>query len=194
MAFLGVFAAAFLFLATFTLWLVWNPEIDEPQSSDAVMVLAASKERRAEGRRLASMGYSENLVQSVSSKMDEAIEAGEIEIVPPGEGDAEITDKDLESCDLSYPTYNAFCVFPDPDTTIGEAMGFATLAQEQGWESVLIVTEKSHAYRAKRVFERYYPGEVRVAVADMDRPWFRNIYRSAYEVLATWRDWLSASS
>ena len=188
---LAVLAAVFLFLSTLTLWQVWHPQVDPPQSSDAVMVLAASKERRAEGRRLVTEGYSDNLVQSVSSRMEEDIEAGGIEVVPPEDAGLKIADRDMEACDLSYPSYEVFCVFPDPDTTIGEARGFAALAEEQGWDSVLIVTEKSHASRAKRTFERYYPGEVHVAVAEMDRPWFRNIYRSIYEVLATWRDYIA---
>ena len=166
------------------------------QAVDAVVVLANHKDRRDLGRELASTGYSGNLVQSVSSNMETGLGDGTFEVVTPTElqrFQREVTDlgpRELEQCDATYPQYRARCLHPTPDTTVGEAKALTRLAADEGWESVMLVTEKSHAWRAQRIFDRCYPGDTQIVVAEVQGPWWRPVYKTFYEVAANWKDLL----
>lgn len=191
-------AATLLVFTTFfgvTAWQVWHPEVDGPVKADAIVVLANHKDRRALGRQLAREGYSENLVQSVSQKMREWLDDGTLTTVAPQDtldvnlGDLGWLDSmELEACDTRFPDYNAYCIYPDPNSTIGEAKTLSGLAGREDWDSVLLVTETSHAYRARGVFERCFPGATHVAVASSNDSVFRPVQRTFYEVLAVWKD------
>lgn len=43
---------------------------------------------------------------------------------------------------------DALCFLPEPVSTAGEARAIGTLADERGWEDVLVVTARHHAKRA----------------------------------------------
>ena len=71
------------------------------------------------------------------------------------------------------------CIAPLPETTQGEAMVFAALAEQRGWESVTVVSQTSHLPRIRILMERCYPGTVH-AVA-ISEPWWIWPYRFVYE-------------
>lgn len=196
---LGVAAVLALLAAAFlgTAWQVWNPPTDEAQSADAIVVLANHRDRRTLGRELASQSYSENLVQSVSYRMGEGLDDGTFEVVTPVElrrlqrEGQELQPRQLEQCDATYPDYSVYCIYPDPDSTIGEAKALTHLAVDEGWDSVLLITERSHAWRTQRIFDRCFPGETHIVLADVEGNWWRPIRRTFYEVFANWKDFLA---
>ena len=49
------------------------------------------------------------------------------------------------------------CFEPTEDSTLGEALSLRTLLIEHEWTSVLLVTDRTHAFRARYVFERCLP-------------------------------------
>lgn len=110
------------------------------QSVDAVYVLGlATEERLKEGVRLIEHGVSDQLVVTMTD------------------------DNSLDRfCAANHP-FTVHCVSPDPIRTRGEARQWAELAQDHQWESVMIVTTRSHATRAKLYFERCHDGRVLVA-------------------------------
>ena len=50
---------------------------------------------------------------------------------------------------------------PVPFNTRGEARAVARLARERGWESIIVVTSGYHVRRARLLFARAVPAEVR---------------------------------
>lgn len=52
------------------------------------------------------------------------------------------------------------CLVALPDSTKGEAQSFASLAEEMGWESVLVVSSDHHLARAVMWVDRCFDGEV----------------------------------
>ncbi|MDR7346067.1 YdcF family protein [Enteractinococcus fodinae] len=47
-----------------------------------------------------------------------------------------------------------WCLTPEEISTRGEALALRELAQTQAWESVTIVTSRSHVFRTRFIFER----------------------------------------
>ncbi len=68
----------------------------------------------------------------------------------------------------SLPVYGVcnepgvICIAPSPETTQGEAEAFARLAEEQGWDSVTVVSQASHVARTRILMGRCFSGTVRV--------------------------------
>ena len=52
------------------------------------------------------------------------------------------------------------CMRPEPYSTRGEARLAARLAREHGWDSLVVVTTRFHLFRARRLFERCFDGEL----------------------------------
>ena len=67
------------------------------------------------------------------------------------------------------------------ETTYEEALALRTLAQEQGWTSLLVVTDPYHTRRARLTFDEVFRG---TGVAVGVRP----AEKSAYHPEAWWRD------
>lgn len=136
-------------------------EADEPQSVDAVYVLGpATPERLADGGELIESGHSNDLVVTVFDNP---------------------AMQDLCKREQSYELH---CVYPDPVTTGGEAQTFAELAERHQWESVMVVTMRSHMTRAKLLFNGCFKGEI--AMIDEKRPVtaVSGTYRFMYESAA----------
>ena len=56
--------------------------------------------------------------------------------------------------------------FPqDADNTREEAEALKTLARQKGWKSVIIVTSNYHTRRARYIFRKVFPGDIKVAMA-----------------------------
>ncbi|WP_129587609.1 YdcF family protein [Actinomyces minihominis] len=194
---LTLLVAVMVVMLGITLWWIWNPPLKQADSADAVIVLAYGKDRLAEGRQLAEAGVSDNLVISISDRMESRIEEGRLPVLSPSEVDgvetiptgATSSGAWVEQCGAEYATqqgsYFTWCFTPDPMTTEGEAIALNQLAQANGWETVVVVTEPSHLNRSLRIFETCTNLEVSGASSDRPGPWYRNLWRSAYEVGAT---------
>lgn len=47
-----------------------------------------------------------------------------------------------------FGSVEVLCIVPEPDNTIGEALAFASLVEQNGWEVITVVTSDSHLGRA----------------------------------------------
>jgi uncharacterized SAM-binding protein YcdF (DUF218 family) len=83
--------------------------------------------------------------------------------------------------------------FPqDADNTREEAEALKTLVAQKGWKRVIIVTSNYHTRRARYIFRRVFPREIKMAIAsardaDFDpSTWYehgRAVRRFEHEVL-----------
>ena len=118
-------------------WLLLPPR-DTPSSSDAILVLAGAGDGRHQlGAELVEVGVASNVV-----------------ISNPG-GDGEpigyshcAGDKRPESATETW------CMNPVPGTTMGEAKTVGSLAQNENWQSLTVVTNRPHTRRVRMTFER----------------------------------------
>jgi uncharacterized SAM-binding protein YcdF (DUF218 family) len=75
------------------------------------------------------------------------------------------------------------CIHPEPYSTRGEARAIATLAAEHGWRSMILVTTRDQAWRARVRVSRCFDGEIYHAIAELPRDmWPRQV---AYQWGAT---------
>jgi uncharacterized SAM-binding protein YcdF (DUF218 family) len=75
------------------------------------------------------------------------------------------------------------CFHADPGTTRGEARYIGALAMERHWRSVILITSRDHAWRARLRTTRCFHGEVYVSktpVRALAWPW-----QIAYQWAAT---------
>lgn len=123
------------------IYLFATPSLDRPQHADAVIVLAGDRKPRLDrGLELIRAGVSSTLV--ISDGLDPLWPAANRLCAHGGEG------------------FRVVCVRPEPYSTRGEARGFARLAREHGWASVVIVTSTFHVTRARLLFRRCFDGRV----------------------------------
>ena len=161
-------------------WLIWNPRQEVPARADAILVLAYGNDRQELGRDLAARGVSENLVVSHSVKVRRFLDP--TDELKPKDGEW------VEECDRDYPHYRSYCIEPDPNTTGGEVAAFRQLADEKGWASVVLVTERSHLARAEMLLNRCFSGQIYPVASHPDGGIFRAIQRSFYEFGAYLKD------
>ena len=169
---------------------VWSPREDAPARVDAVVVLSSGEDRRIKGREMVSQSdVSDVLVYSLSNRLRRQIAEGDVTVVDaPGNG--ELKGNQIEECGADLGPYAVLCVYPRPNSTAGEALAVAELAESEGWDSVLIVTERSHLLRARTTFSRCVPEWLQVYVSASPGPSSlgEKAYRTVYELLATARD------
>lgn len=131
---------------------------DTPRPVDAVYLLGpVYPERLDAGLQLIELGYSSDLVATVSGN-----------------------DELQKSCRQEQP-YDLHCVLPDPVTTGGEALAFSELAEQRQWESVMIVTHRSHMARAELLFTRCFSGSVSMIVDERPVTFESRIHQLIYE-------------
>ena len=105
------------------------PRDDEvPETADAVVALGGSEARVELAQRLAAETGAHLVLSAGSIDFGQRVGL---------------------ACDV-----DATCLRPDPDTTIGEARGMADLAEERGWQTVVVATSAFHANRSRLVFEQ----------------------------------------
>jgi CBS domain-containing protein len=141
--------------------MVGLPRIDRPSTVDAVLVLGPADERVRDADELVREHDVEALVVSLPEPVEESPETARF-------------------CaeDHDYPVY---CIQPEPSTTQGEAVALAALAEEHGWDSVAVLTHRSHLTRAGILVGRCYDGDIRQWRTEEDygtRMW---VYRLVYE-------------
>lgn len=168
------------------LYWIWHPEADVPDRADAIVVLAYGRDRLREGRELAEEGVSDQLVISFSTRMRQRVADGDLQVLSPEEiaEDGPPTSPWVEECNADYGEYSTTCIYPDPNTTEGEAAAVSSLMEANSWNSVVVVTERSHLNRALYIFDRCTPGDEYGAMSDRVGPWYRDLWRSTYEVAA----------
>jgi uncharacterized SAM-binding protein YcdF (DUF218 family) len=120
---------------------VW-PRVEEASAADAVVVLDGDRPRRLRaGLALMDRGLAPVLV------------------VFRGEEQApELYGPDVQP-------FEPLSLVPRPSTTRGEALAVAALARRRGWERLLVVTSTYHVTRARRIFRRSVPTELRFVAA-----------------------------
>lgn len=114
-----------------------------PERADAVLVLGPPTRERTElGRDLVEEGVADTLLISVwASELD----------APP-------ESSDVVACD--EPGIRVICFTADPGTTQGEARALADYARDDGWDSVVVITQTPHITRARLLLERCWGGRV----------------------------------
>lgn len=79
-------------------------------------------------------------------------------------------------CLPPVPGVTILCFHAEPNTTRGEAHAIAALAARHRWSSVILVTTPDHAWRARLIVSRCFPGAVYVSTAPLPAlSWFRQI-------------------
>jgi uncharacterized SAM-binding protein YcdF (DUF218 family) len=114
------------------------PASSTPAHADAVVVLAGGDgERLDHGLQLMADGVADTLVVST--------------------GPDELCGSD--------PAYEVVCFLPQPDDTRGEAQAIGRLAEERGWDHLVLVTSDYHATRAGVLVGRCFAGDLDVSPA-----------------------------
>jgi hypothetical protein len=86
-----------------------------------------------------------------------------------------------QDCPTNIPNVTVVCFSPTDDTTKGEASGFARIAKEHGWTSLIFVTDPPHVTRSKWLISRCFPGKlgaITTKVTNIDWP-IRVVYEWA---------------
>lgn len=118
------------------------PAKAQPHKVDAILVLAGSSDGRHElGAQLVEEGYSSNFVVSNPAGAKDKV------------GYAHCAGAKRPSGATSY------CMDPYPVITSGEARTFNELAAEHGWQSVLVVTSRTHTQRVRLMFNECFSGD-----------------------------------
>lgn len=115
--------------------------VDEIEQADAIIVLGGEHDgREAYGVSLAEKGVADTVVLSD----------------PYGTSDAVMK----KYCGTETDTYDVLCETPEPSTTRGEAMFTQQLAEERGWDHVIVISWRFHLPRARYIFDQCFAGEV----------------------------------
>lgn len=148
-----------------TFFLIEAPAVDQPQQSDAVVVLAPAviTGRLDYATKLVSEGYGPVLVISTPDGMG-------------GNPPADI-------CGANRP-YRIICFEPEPATTQGEARAIQRLSDENGWQHITVVTDDSHVSRARTLIARCYTRELDVVAVGPNLSPINWAYRFLYESAA----------
>lgn len=140
-----------------------------PGDTDAVVLLAGGHgERFATAERVLPRGDTDLLVVSNSTRDD----------WPGGR----------TRCDRSVDGYDIVCVEPVPLTLRGEARTIATLAGEEGWDQLTVLTSTYQVTRARMLFERCTGAEVAMVGARPDLDPLDWVRISVTELYALARD------
>ena len=124
--------------ATLGAMVVW-PAMRQPGSVDAVVLLSGDGARLPGALRLMEGGVARTLVFV-------------------GQPDISAT-----AALCSEPqSFEVACLRPSPDTTRTEARATGALARSRGWTSIVLVTSRYHATRARLLFRRCFDGTVDV--------------------------------
>lgn len=90
-------------------------------------------------------------------------EAGRVDVLVVNRGgdfDSRSGGVVAEFCDNPPPHLEIVCLVAEPDNTRGEAQSFSRLANEQEWESVVVVSTDHHLVRAAIHVRRCFDGRV----------------------------------
>lgn len=85
-------------------------------------------------------------------------------------------------CETSQE-YRTVCFTPEENATIGEAYAISQLAKDQAWESLTVVTDPTHAFRTRFIFDQCLANDldITVVVSDRDLEPSDRLWRATYE-------------
>jgi uncharacterized SAM-binding protein YcdF (DUF218 family) len=153
----AVTAAVGALFAILTAFLFVFPAKGSATHADAVVVLDdAVGVRRAKAIQAVTAGVAPNLV--ISHHADRP-----------------------QDCPANIANVTVVCFSPTDDSTKGEAAGFARIAKEHGWTSLIFVTDPPHVARSKWLISRCFPGKlgaITTRVSTIDWP-IRVVYEWA---------------
>lgn len=136
------------------------PTEGAPARADAIVVLGGSGDRLGLGMELARDDRAPYLVLSLG-----------LPWLPPG------------ICTQYVGPAKVICFQPNPDTTLGEAEGASLIAEQHGWNSLVLVTTQNQVWRAHLRFRRCYSGKIYDVAAPV--PWYRWPAAIAYQWAGT---------
>lgn len=148
--------------------------------SDAVVSLAPQHHRLGMAEQLIAADHAETLAISYFEGDKRGAAPRETKTVPVA-----------NYCDAAEN--QNVCFTPDEVSTIGEAFSVREIAQEESWESVTVVTSRTHAFRAEYIFERCLGPEIDVDLVYADpnlnaAQWAWHVaYENAALVKALWQ-------
>ncbi len=133
-------------------WYVFvSPVQDPPEQVDAIAVYSADYGKRlARALELLHAGVSDTLVLNYGSH--------DVDSVLPIR----------KVCDEGLPDYILICEIAYLDSTQGESRLFGKIAAEKHFDSLLVVTSRTHLARAKRWMQRCFAGNVTGAWSDIN--------------------------
>ena len=149
-----------------------SPRKDDPGTADAIFVLGGGGDRVEFAVDLVRAGVANEVV--FASKF---IDDHEVWVAAP--------------CNTQRPhpvpddaTFE--CHEPDPSTTRGEGRLLRELAENRGWETVVVVASTDQITRARRLIERCWDGDLRLTGPDHSEPWpIRAVYEWGAGIKAT---------
>jgi hypothetical protein len=119
-----------------------------PRGADAVIALAGSDETLPEAQTLVGGGIAPVLVVSAQRNGRDAERAA-------------VCRKKAE---------DVVCVYGGPITTSGEVQAISRLAEQRGWDTLILVSADYERFRLQRAFQRC--GDFRIATHGVDEPWW----------------------
>jgi uncharacterized SAM-binding protein YcdF (DUF218 family) len=145
MSFIGCVAVALVVLVAMVGvagYSVYNKAgADSIEAVDAIVVLGGAHDGREDyGIELARRGYARNVVLSD----------------PYNVGDVAMR----TACAAKGANFAVTCVSPVPATTRGEAVMTRRLADEHGWDRIMVITLRYHIPRARFIFSQCFGGEI----------------------------------
>ncbi|MVA77754.1 hypothetical protein GC722_17290 [Auraticoccus sp. F435] len=140
--------------------LLGSPRVDAVEPVDALLVLAPADARLDDAAALMDAGAAGTLVLSTPGSDESSAGA--------------------RAC-RERRSYPVVCLHPDPRTTQGEAQAFAELAGGRGWDSVAVLTQRTHLGRAGILVRRCFDGGVLQWVTSEELPASRWATRLVYE-------------
>jgi len=183
-------ALLFLALLCLTIYLARHPLMrlaggwlvveDTVEKSDAIVILSDDNFYADRATRAAEL-YRQNLAPTVV--------ASGIRLRPYA-GISELMSHDL--IERGVPKERIVSFPQDADNTREEAEALKTLVAQKGWKSIIIVTSNYHTRRARYIFHKVFPSDIKIAMAsardaDFDPSnWYqhrRAVKRFEHEVL-----------
>lgn len=141
---------------------------DALRPADAIVVLGGEHDGREDyGLRLADEGYADTVLISDPYR-------------PYNPWDKKLMDR---VCNAGTRAVEVICFVPAPSTTQGEAMFVQRLAEQRGWQSVIVISWRYHMVRARYIFGQCFDGAVvmRSVPRDYSRPLRQWVYQYAYQ-------------
>jgi hypothetical protein len=156
----GVAVVALVAVLTAVLF-VWPP-VNRPRPAGAILVMSGAGPRDQEGLALAREGYAPLL------------------LVSNGLASNGLPARDRDLCGTVYYGAKVVCFIPRPYTTQGEAQFLARTAAQDHIHTVIVVTGRAQAVRARLRVDRCFHGRVLI---DPVAPtgWLSGAYLVAYE-------------
>lgn len=125
---------------------VIRPQLDEPTSADAVVVLSGDH-----GERL----------KAAMELMEQDVAPTLVLVGAPDFAEADVLCRDVQD-------YEVVCLRPEPDpNTRGQARAVTALANTRAWRSIAVVTSIQHVTRARLLFDRCFQGDVAMTGAEL---------------------------